>query len=156
MLLGDDVELEVEGSTQGIAIAAAPGLSANELIAVLEQLPSGVVVVDGQGQPVLANHAARQLPGTCIDDSLPLLARALRGESVSGEELTVSNADGDEALRLRVSGIALRDQFLVTEDRERRVVGRRVDAQQKPWRRLSHAHPARLRHARSDPLARQS
>jgi PAS domain S-box-containing protein len=111
MLLGDDVELEVEGSTQGIAIAAAPGLSANELIAVLEQLPSGVVVVDGQGQPVLANYAARQLPGTCIDDSLPLLARALRGESVSGEELTVSNADGDEALRLRVSGIALRDQF---------------------------------------------
>jgi PAS domain S-box-containing protein len=126
------VDSEVDGMPHGVAMASKASLAAEELAAVLEQLPSGVVVVDQQGRPLLTNHAARELLGglssgsrSLIDppvaaelreadsgrrashDSTPL-ARALRGELVTGEEYFMAHAEDAEAVRLRVSGIPLR------------------------------------------------
>jgi PAS domain S-box-containing protein len=105
------VGLKVDRKAPGITLAGAPDLSAKELIEILEQLPSGVVVVDGQGRPLLANQAARRLAQPAIDDVLTHLAPTLRGESVASHEYMLARADTDEPLRVRVSGIPLRDQF---------------------------------------------
>jgi PAS domain S-box-containing protein len=105
------VGLKVDRAAQGIATAGAPELSAKELIAVLEQLPSAVVVVDEQGRPRLANEAARRLAESSLEDLSTLLAPSLRGETVSGHEWTVARADRDQPLKVRVSGVPIRDQF---------------------------------------------
>jgi PAS domain S-box-containing protein len=115
-------------------MAGETGLSAEQLAAVLEQLPSGVVVVDDGGRPLLANQAARGLLGSLFNATESLismaisaglrdvrtgrpaapaatpLARALRGELVSAEEYTLPRVDEDDPLRLRVSGIPLRNE----------------------------------------------
>jgi PAS domain S-box-containing protein len=110
-----DVKPEVDGgTTQGTAIATAVGLSVEELTAVLEPLPNvGVVVVDERGRPLVANRAARRFLGHLVDASrslIDVLARTLRGESVSAEEHTIQVAPHREPLHLRMSSVPLRDQ----------------------------------------------
>jgi PAS domain S-box-containing protein len=88
------------------------GLGETEMTALFEELPSGVVVVDETGRTVHANHAARGF----LDDasSGPLViaewapvARALAGETVSGDDHALSL--GTESIALRVSAVPLRD-----------------------------------------------
>jgi PAS domain S-box-containing protein len=90
------------------AMISTTGLSASELAAVLEQLPSGVVVVDRSGQPLLTNHVARRLLDA-VSDATPL-GRALRGEAISAEEYTIAAADGEDALRVHASATPLYDR----------------------------------------------
>ncbi|HEV7663914.1 MAG TPA: PAS domain-containing protein, partial [Chloroflexota bacterium] len=107
------------------------GLSASELAAVFEHVPSGVVVVDERGYALVTNHAARALLGDAIESSSSLvdsscglrevrtghavtasntpLARALRGELVPAEEYILPGEQQVDARRVRVSGIPLRN-----------------------------------------------
>jgi signal transduction histidine kinase/ActR/RegA family two-component response regulator len=127
------VKPEVDGTTH-VALATAAALTVEELASVFEQIPSGVVVADCTGRPLLTNRAARRLLGdfahtsrSLIDVSIDarlrevssgqrvspetsVLARTLRGESVSAEEYTVPRGRDRERLRLRVSSVPLRDQ----------------------------------------------
>ncbi|HYY89583.1 MAG TPA: PAS domain S-box protein, partial [Chloroflexota bacterium] len=106
-----------------------------ELPALLDLLPSGVVIVDGRGRPVLINAAARRLVGDKLDprhsvvdasmryglrqpDNLRVVprrespvTRALRGETVEAAEYLVPRPEAEDSLRLRVSTRPLRDRF---------------------------------------------
>jgi PAS domain S-box-containing protein len=108
-------------------------MSVEELSAVLEELPSGVIVADRNGRAVVVNRVARRVLGDVAETSrslidisveaglrearsgLPVspetsvLARTLRGEAISAEEYTVPLAHGRADLRLRVSTVPLRD-----------------------------------------------
>jgi len=114
--------------------ALAPtGLSESELLAMLDQLPSGVVVVDERGQTTHMNDAARKYLGSALKraDSLteaavlagmrdaasgrPIsiewspITRALRGEVIAGEDYTMPRGADREWLRLRISATPLHD-----------------------------------------------
>ncbi len=123
----------MDGPTLGGAIASAAALSVEELTAVLEELPSGVIIADRHGRLVATNRAARRILGdfattarSLIDVSIEaglrevrsgqlvspetsVLARTLRGEATTDEEYTVARAPDKADLRLRVSGVPLRD-----------------------------------------------
>jgi PAS domain S-box-containing protein len=127
------VKPEVDGSTLGSAIASAAGMSVQELAAVLEEVPSGVIIADRRGRPVVANRAARRILGdyartsrSLIDVSVEaglrevrtgrlvspetsVLARTLRGEAISSEEYTLALSPDKADLRLRISSVPLRD-----------------------------------------------
>src|SRR5712691_7090797 len=127
------VKPEVDGSTRGGAVAAAAAMSVEELTAVLEEVPSGVIIADRDGRPVVTNRAARRILGdfantsrSLIDVSIEaglrdvrsgqpvstetsVLARTLRGEVISAEEYSVPRAPDKADLRLRVSSVPLRD-----------------------------------------------
>lgn len=104
---------------------------AAELAAVLEQLPSGVMVLDAAGRPAFFNEAARQITGTLgelradaadelhalvVSDALghPVLAdqtpvaRALAGETVQAMELIYRRPGEAEDRWLRSSAVPLR------------------------------------------------
>jgi PAS domain S-box-containing protein len=128
------VKPEVGGTAHGIAIRAAAGLSVEDLAAVLEQLPGGVVVADREGRPLLTNRAARRLLGESVNSSQSLIdlaieagmrevrsgqrvsretsviARTLRGEAISAEEYTLPLAPHREPMRLHISSVPLRDR----------------------------------------------
>jgi PAS domain S-box-containing protein len=93
--------------TAGTSMINATGLSASDLAAILEDLPSGVVVVDLSGRPRLTNRAARSLL-EAISDTTPL-ARVLRGEAISGQEYTIDAVDGQAARRFRATASLLLD-----------------------------------------------
>jgi PAS domain S-box-containing protein len=113
---------------------ARPALLAEvELSALLDLLPSGVLIVDVQGRPVQMNAAARRLVGRMLDrrhpaaevavraglrtadDDQPVprertpLTRALRGEHVEEAEYGL-DPPGAERLWLRITALPLRDQ----------------------------------------------
>ncbi len=124
---------EVDGSTLDSAIASAAAMSVEELKAVLEEVPSGVIIADRNGRTVVTNRAARRILGDFVNTSRSLidasveaglredrsgqpvspmtsvLARTLRGEAISAEEYTVPLAPDKPDLRLRVSSVPLRD-----------------------------------------------
>ena len=99
------------------------------LEAVISQMIDGVVIVDQEARVVIANAAARQMMGPELDRLMnftpsredgdgsgdararmsesPLLRRALAGEVVIGEELTVGEAARERVLS--VSASAVRD-----------------------------------------------
>src|SRR5437667_10108421 len=121
------VKPEVDGSARGSAIASAAAMSVEELQAVLEEVPSGVIVADRSGRPVVTNRAARRILGDFANTSRSLidvsveaglcdirsgqpvspessvLARTLRGEAISAEEYVVPLAPDKADLHLRVS-----------------------------------------------------
>src|SRR5687767_8242023 len=111
------------------ALGESTGLEPRQVAAIIEQLTTGVIVVNPDGRPTLVNAAARRLLGKNIDratsiihgaiaagmrharsgrivspESTPI-ARALRGETVLDEELTLPHGRDDQALRLRVTGL---------------------------------------------------
>src|SRR5260370_42478593 len=67
------VKPEVDGSTLGSAIASAAAMSVDELTAVLEELPSGVIIADRSGRAVVANRAARRMLGQYVNPSRSLI-----------------------------------------------------------------------------------
>jgi signal transduction histidine kinase/ActR/RegA family two-component response regulator len=103
----------------------------SELALFLDQLPSGVVIVDERGRPVRMNQAARRYLGSAFEraQSLPQaaaaaglrdahtgrvvspkwspVARALQGEIVTEEDYLLPR--GAETLELRVSAFPLRE-----------------------------------------------
>jgi PAS domain S-box-containing protein len=105
-------------------------LVSEELGAVLDLVPSGVIVVDDQGMIVRANAAAQRIAGIPLDPSEPLdvqardafegrdagghrlsldempVGRALRGETTLEEEFTFRTRNG--AIRVRTSVRPLR------------------------------------------------
>ncbi len=115
--------------------ALAPlGLSEAELLAVLDQLPSGVAVVDARGRLKHMNEAARHYLGSVIDrvqtltqaailagmrnartgrlidDAWSPIVRALHDEPVIGEDYTMPRGADQEWLRLRISAVPLHDE----------------------------------------------
>jgi signal transduction histidine kinase/CheY-like chemotaxis protein len=114
--------------------SARPALLAEvEIPALLDLLPSGVLVVDSHARPVLINEAARRLLGDALDrrhsaveaalrmgmraadtnrrvprDQIPL-ARALRGERVHEAEYAVDPPSADAPMWLRISAFPLRE-----------------------------------------------
>jgi PAS domain-containing protein len=109
-------------------------LLSEELDALFDLAPSGVIVVDELGQIVKVNDAARRIVrGTPFDMTRPLSAqatdlfdtrdrsgrprsadalpvtRALRGEAVADEEAMLVVGDPPSELRVRTSGRPLRD-----------------------------------------------
>jgi PAS domain S-box-containing protein len=83
-----------------------------EFSAVLELVPSGVMVVDESGRIVTMNAAARRIARSPIDPVTVLgasLARALRGETVEDETHVFSGGDPLEDVRVRASTRPLRD-----------------------------------------------
>src|SRR5439155_1531792 len=67
------VKPEVDGSARGSAIASAAAMSVEELQAVLEEVPSGVIVADRSGRPVVTNRAARRILGDFANTSRSLI-----------------------------------------------------------------------------------
>src|SRR5258708_153986 len=60
------VKPEVDGTPPGSAVPSVAAISATELTAVLEELPSGVVIADKTGRTILTNRAARRLLGEFV------------------------------------------------------------------------------------------
>ena len=100
---------------------------------MLEEVPSGVIIADRSGRPVVTNRAARRILGDYVNTARSLIdisveaglrevrtgrlvspetsvfARTLRGEAISAEEYTLALAPDKADLRLRVSSVPLRD-----------------------------------------------
>ena len=116
----------------GVKPAVAPlGLSESELALILDQLPSGVVVVDERGRAIRMNQAARRYFGSALERVQSLtqaavaagmrdartgrvvsakwspVARALHGEIVTDEDYTLPR--GADTIELRMSAIPLRE-----------------------------------------------
>jgi DNA-binding CsgD family transcriptional regulator/PAS domain-containing protein len=103
------------------------------LAAILEQLPSGVFVLDARGMVLLANPAARRMCGPQLVDNLPFIeqtgryrsrdplsrrplrleerpsARVLAGQVVERAEVLVWQPERQADYWLRVDGVPLRD-----------------------------------------------
>ncbi len=110
---------------------ALPG-SEEVYLAILEQLPSGVLVLDAAGRPVLVNKACRRILGQGLDSTRPvheqaddfapreateggpvpvasLVARVLAGDEIGAYELTMRPPNAVTESWVRVSGAPLRD-----------------------------------------------
>jgi signal transduction histidine kinase len=112
-------------------LAAHAGEAIRRLRALLETMSEGVTVFDGEGNIVLVNDSGRRLldcfasvppctkdyegcdlrtlDGVRINFAETFLARLLRGEGFSGEEVVLLNAAGAERF-LVFSGSAVRDE----------------------------------------------
>jgi PAS domain S-box-containing protein len=134
-----DEEALVIGLASGMAIGVTTAREASELeqeerrfAAVLEQLPSGVMVLDTAGRPVLMNNACRRIFGRRFDRDRPvaeqtadlelrpvhteqrqppgiLLGRVLSGEEIPAYEATFRPAGGEVEHRLLASAVPFRD-----------------------------------------------
>ena len=77
-------------------------LVSEELAAVLDLVPSGVIVVDDQGRIITANAAARRMAGAPLDLSRPLDLRArdvFEGLDAGGRRLSLDELPIGRALR---------------------------------------------------------
>ena len=114
-------------------LAREAAARAAELAAVFEQLPSGAVVFDAEGQRVLLNEAVRRLWGTPGPGDQPLaervrlyqlrdpasgrplefeelpVARALAGETVQAHEYLLRRPGTTEDIWVHASAVPLRD-----------------------------------------------
>jgi len=136
-------DLEEEQLLSGLASGMAIGVtSAREaweldqeeqrLAAVVEQLPSGVLVLDPKGHPLLVNSACRRILGRQLERSRPiaeqatdldlreaggerrvpigsLLRRVLAGEEIHAYEATFRPAGSASLYWLQASAVPLRD-----------------------------------------------
>jgi PAS domain-containing protein len=86
-----------------------------EFAALLDLVPSGIVIVDETGRIVTMNAAAQRIAASPIDPARPApildtpLSRALQGEVVADEIGTVAGGDPPQEARGRVTARPLRD-----------------------------------------------
>jgi PAS domain S-box-containing protein len=136
---GPDEQELLLGLASGMAIGVTSARDASELdqeerrlAAVVEQLPSGVLVLDVAGRPVLQNSACRRILGQPLDGARPvweqaadldlraaegdervpigtLLGRVLGGEDIRGYEATFRPAGAEVEHWLQASAVPLRD-----------------------------------------------
>jgi PAS domain S-box-containing protein len=111
---------------------AQAALEADQLAAVLEQLPCGVLVLDAAGRPTLTNRVCRQILGPALDFArsvdeqaseyapkdattgrpvpvASMVARILAGEEMQGYEVMCRPPGSEGEVWLQVSGAPLRD-----------------------------------------------
>src|SRR5581483_120434 len=89
-------------------LAAALAREREQFAAVLEQMPSGVLIVDADGRFVLGNDQLETQWGMQLEESDWPLARALAGEVVVNEPVRIERSDGSVGIA-NVSAAPIRD-----------------------------------------------